>query len=256
MAICGARTKTCRSCGHRFSKSEYDLWQCPDCGEDRHCQQRVVVEGERCRVHGGASPRGVAHPRFQTGRYSKYLPDRLAERYEEALKDPELLALRDDIALTDARLADLLEGLSEGAGSGLWQRVKGTYDDMLQAQLAGDARRTIAAFEELGKLITRGVGEGAVWAEVLDVLERRRRLKESERRRLVDAEQIITVERMMALMALVVDVIRQHVADIDVRAEIGNELRSLILDRDSGPGRAALPERTLTIGGIDLDRDI
>src|SRR4051794_17890811 len=71
--------------------------------------QRVPVAGRtRCRAHGGASLRGAASATFKTGRRGRFLPRRLRERYEQALDDPTMLELRDEIALVDARLSDLL----------------------------------------------------------------------------------------------------------------------------------------------------
>ena len=71
------------------------------------CLRAPMVNG-RCNLHGGKTPIGAALPQFKTGRYSKYLPARLAERYHEAERDPELLSLRSELALVQARLAELI----------------------------------------------------------------------------------------------------------------------------------------------------
>ena len=65
------------------------------------CKAMSKRSGERCRkrsskglnvcsMHGGKSLRGVDSPRFKTGRYSKYLPDRLAEKAAGAAQCPTL----------------------------------------------------------------------------------------------------------------------------------------------------------------------
>ena len=73
---------------------------------------RSEIAGELIKI---AAQRQVREaPRFETGRYSKYLPTRLAGRYEEARADPELLALRDDIALLDTRVAQTVAALDTG----------------------------------------------------------------------------------------------------------------------------------------------
>src|SRR4051812_32142589 len=74
----------------------------------------------RCRMHGGATPRGPALPQFKHGRYSRSLPTRLAAQYEAAQSDPVLMELRDEIALNDARLADLLGRVDTGESGSLW----------------------------------------------------------------------------------------------------------------------------------------
>ncbi|MCB9150722.1 MAG: hypothetical protein H6641_18365 [Caldilineaceae bacterium] len=87
------------------------------------CTARSKRSGERCKkaamrgrnvcmFHGGKTPRGVASGSFKTGRYSQHLPTRLAARYCEAQNDQKLLDLHEEIALIDARIADMLDGLT------------------------------------------------------------------------------------------------------------------------------------------------
>ena len=50
----------------------------------------------RCRMHGGASPRGEQHPRYTHGRYSKYKPldlDGLLAQIREMAASVDLSAL-------------------------------------------------------------------------------------------------------------------------------------------------------------------
>ena len=72
------------------------------------CRNAPVTGRTRCRLHGGKSLVGTACPHYRSGRYSAYVPERLRERYEAAEDDAELLSLRSELALTDARLMDLL----------------------------------------------------------------------------------------------------------------------------------------------------
>lgn len=136
------------------------------------CQSFAMANG-RCRVHGGATPKGVASPNFRHGRYSKSMPEHLASRYAEALTDSRLLELRDEISLVDVRMADLLAKLDE--------EVK--PDD------------------------------SEVWKEILSTVEVRRNLVESERKRLVEMSATLTIKEGMAMIAAVVALVRQHVTD-------------------------------------------
>jgi hypothetical protein len=67
------------------------------------CKRWVTPGRDVCRFHGGKVPRGPALPQFRHGRYSRFLPSRLAATYQTAAKDPELLSLRHEFALVDAR---------------------------------------------------------------------------------------------------------------------------------------------------------
>jgi hypothetical protein len=91
------------------------------------CERSPVRGRTRCRVHGGKTLVGSASPTYRTGRYSKYVPERLRERYEAAEDDAELLSLRGEIALTDARLLDLLARVNTGESGQLWAELRRAY---------------------------------------------------------------------------------------------------------------------------------
>lgn len=201
------------------------------------CQARPMANG-RCRMHGGKSLAGPASPAFKTGRYSKYLPARLTERYAEAVNDPELLALREDVALIDARLADLLRRVDSGESGQLWKDVRQAYQSFIKARRRGDDEAAAAAFDELGELIERGASDHAAWSEIAALLEQRRRLVESERRRLVEMQQVITAEQAMVLIAAVVDVVRKHVSDRHILSAISRDIGALTARNDPGAARS------------------
>jgi hypothetical protein len=85
--------------------------------------ERAPMPNGRCHKHGGKTPRGVASTQFVNGRRSKDIPSRLTERYQEALVDDELLALRDDVALIDARLGDVLGRVDSGESGRIWAEL-------------------------------------------------------------------------------------------------------------------------------------
>src|SRR6185295_472187 len=51
-------------------------WRAGVCGAQtrsgERCQNYPVSGSKRCRMHGGASLKGAAHPRWKHGKYSKY----------------------------------------------------------------------------------------------------------------------------------------------------------------------------------------
>src|SRR5512137_2855467 len=77
--------------------------------ENRQCTMYPMVGKEVCRMHGGKSAGGIASPLWKHGRQSKYLPARMRDAYNASLTDKELLELRGEIALVDARITDLLQ---------------------------------------------------------------------------------------------------------------------------------------------------
>jgi hypothetical protein len=145
------------------------------------CQAQAMENG-RCRIHGGLTPSGFALPQFKTGRYSKVLPEALRHRYEVARDDEDLLSLRDEIALIDLRITDLL-----------------------------------------GKPPT-----DETWAQALFLIEQRRKLAESEHKRLATLKQYVSVEQVYAFIGALGGILREHVADRRALAAIQRDLSGLL----------------------------
>jgi hypothetical protein len=201
----------------------------------------------RCRRHGGKTPSGIASPVFKTGRYSKYLPGRLQARYAEAEGDGELLELRGEIALIDARLADLLHRVDTGESGALWAKVRALARDYAKAHRR-DAEDADEKLNDLLDAIRGGTDDAMAWAEVQGTVEQRRKLVESERKRLVELQQTITVEQALLLIANISDIIRRHVDNPRILAGISADLARLTgraPDRRTPPP----PQPVLDAGG-------
>jgi hypothetical protein len=198
------------------------------------CRKHASKGRNACSMHGGKSLRGVDSPRFKTGRYSKYLPDRLAEKYHEALADEELLRLDDEIALVDARLGDVLSRMTApGESSPVRTRARAALGDLQRALIAGDD--THDALTRLDSALTEGLEEQRASASILTLIEQRRRLVDTERKRLADEDHAVTIDKLMLFMAALLDIIRRHVASPETRKAIADEVRALI-PRADGPG--------------------
>ena len=166
-----------------------------------------------CRVHGGKTPSGIASANWKHGRYAKYLPTRLLEQYQEGLKDDDLLALRDEISLVRSRLTDLLQRVDSKESGHLWkllQKEANLFDKANREQRMEDASEHLT---EIRRLIRVGLADWAIWDEVGSTLEMHRRLVESERKRLVDMQQLITYEDAMSLITFVGGLIKEHVSN-------------------------------------------
>lgn len=193
----------------------------------QQCQRRAMANG-KCYVHGGPTPRGRALPQTTHGRYSKDLPTRLAARYEEARSDPDLLNLNAEIHLTYAMLTEALRGMDQGEAGRLWRDLKTTWDALQEANRQRDGDAAKQALSEIGRLIARGVADAAARSEVLDIVERRRKLVESEAKRRTAMQQMITAERLMVLVSAITDVVMRHVDDPRQRAAIAADIGAII----------------------------
>lgn len=141
-------------------------------------------------MHGGSTPRGMALPQTKHGRYSKDLPTRLLSRYEEAVSDPELLNLSAEIALIDAMTRDVMESL----------------------EIANQTNK-----DEVNKHFHR----------MMNLTEQRRKLVETEQKRRVAMQNMITAEGAAAMIAALLDSVKRHVSDTRTLAAIAADIDRL-----------------------------
>ena len=180
-------------------------------------------------MHGGKSLRGLAATDQRANlRHSKYIPGRLLERYQTAAADSELLELRQEVALVDARLSDLLQRVDTGESGKLWADVFSTWEDMKTAVAAKDKKKQQQAAAKLDALISRGASDYQAWSEIQIIIEQRRKLVESERKRLVDMQQYITSQQAMTLVAAMIGIIKENVRDRDTLQNISTAVNGLV----------------------------
>lgn len=201
------------------------------------CTKQAVAGKTKCRYHGGLSLSGIASPSWKHGRYSKYLPPNLLGKYQEAQQDPDLLNLRDEISLVDARLKSLVEKIPEGGASHSWLELSKAWQDLITAQRNQDEAKSADCLRKLNEIITEGAEEAEVWQGIEGTIESRRKLAASEARRLIDMKQTITSEKAIALMYAVLDIIRRNVilyrdkkkvADDQLLSTIAEGVRALV----------------------------
>jgi hypothetical protein len=96
-----------------------------------------------------------------------------------------------------------------------------------KAQQARDTEAMARALDTIALLIRRGHADYAAWHEVYGLLEQRRRIVESERKRVLEMHQSLTVEQAMALMAQLVQIIKRNVANPAEREAIGAAIDAL-----------------------------
>jgi hypothetical protein len=194
------------------------------------CKRRAVTGYTVCCVHGAGKP-GIGRPGGRpivNGRWSKYLPNRLAEKYNEASKDPELLNLRQDIGLIDARVSDVLSRVDTGEAGAMWKAAKDYYRSIEAAIAESDPIAMRVGMNQLGEVLGKGIGDWAAWNEVIGLLEQRRKLVDTERKRLIDMNQMISSEKAVLMITAITSVIREKVTDREVMNSIIYGIRALM----------------------------
>jgi hypothetical protein len=224
--------------GHRWAGSKRCLaWSSRN---NRQCSQRAMIGKTKCQSHGGKTPSGMASPHFKDGRHIRSLPTRLISNYQASLQDKDLLSLRYEIALIDTRTQELLGQIDAQESGRLWQVLKDNMSkfDSIQRRAAslpdGEARKTELAREmsEVLSTIRQSIHHGAadwmIWQEISESLEMRRRLVESEQKRLVAMQVMVTSEQAMILVSALTAAVRKHVTDTKQLSSIQNEFIRLV----------------------------
>lgn len=227
---------------------------CPAC----RCRRQRVEPTTKCRLHGGESLRGAASPRWVHGEdsaYARSIPGRYKRVYQKALQNKDITSLHDTIALLEARLNELLSILDTGESGSLWSRASaiGREIESLDAEVdeaAADVERasglTLAKQEraaerldqlkarrrsltqDLLRVIREGSGEIEKWEDLLKTIEMRRRLSDTERRKMEAMQAYMTPDQALALVARISGIIKRNVQDRSALNNIAREFEELL----------------------------
>lgn len=179
---------------------------------------QAPLEGrEYCKWHGGRIPIGRAASNYKHGRWSKYMPAHLAADYERTRNDPDLLSLSDSIALLDAQIGAVLRkiGGRNAAGSKSWSEAARAFRAMMSAlqKATPDPDQQAQAIKALQDVIEAGFSEARLYDDLNELIERHRKVTESEQKRRVALQAHIDVQAAMGLFYQLVKVIDETLKD-------------------------------------------
>jgi hypothetical protein len=194
------------------------------------CRQPVEPGRNRCRWHGGKTPKGKDTVNMKTGRYSVEIPRRLYASFEAARADEKALTLRDEISLLDTRLSELVGGLDSGLADAPWDRLLLVMEAVDMALESGDMTEIEKSVKMLRQAVRNGKSYDDRWRNIIYSVQHRRVLVESERERIVQMSQVMTARQVMVLVGALVDVLNESVAVV-IPGEDGAPVRAQIMDR-------------------------
>lgn len=175
------------------------------------CQGKPMRNG-RCRVHGGKTPVGALSGSFKHGRYSRFVPKNLSEMYEASINDPQVLELTDEIALLDSRIADRLQALAEnGTTNATWKELQTVWGQFMYAVRIGDAETQSQLVRAIDVIVKQGSSQADIWYELTNLIDNRRKLVDSEGRRLEIKQSIVTVEQAFGLVHAIISAMKEVV---------------------------------------------
>jgi hypothetical protein len=229
------------------------------CGAERNsgrpgpCKSPPVNHGNhRCRHHGGKSLKGMAATNYQGKSYSKYLPKAVLDDYNTALLDPELIQLKGEIALVEARMSLVFRQLGSGESKQTWRKVQDAKNDLMRAlRLPTDdpqaAQAQAQALTILSEEIDKGSGDYALWIEMVDLIDAKRKLVESETRRMVAGKMYMTLDRFGLVFNALLRAVTSNVADRVTRGRIQDEWNRIM----GGPREQMIDVESMDSAEVD-----
>lgn len=188
------------------------------------CKNGAMVNG-RCRMHGGKAKKGGAAPAFKHGRYSKYMPAGLLELASESLNDAQRLDLDGEIDAVTARIKQLFETIDSSNNRATWQQLLKLEDKYREA--VDNGKPTGRIMNEVFRLITEGADHFLKWAEIVGHFEVRRKLVESQRKRVLEKKQYMVYEQGLGMIKAIEEIICRHITDDSTLRNISNDLAGI-----------------------------
>ena len=200
------------------------------------CRAHAIPRGNgKCHYHGGSSPRGIASSRFKTGRYSKYIPNRMAAAYDATLQDKKILEMHEDVALIESRVTDLLSRVDTGEAGRLWRLASTLFNQLQRAYTSQDGEAIVRINEELGAVLKQGRSDYHAWDEVGRALDQKRRTIDSEQKRQVQEKQLVPIAELGLIVRALAGAVALYVTDVGILRAVNDEW-TRILVRDTATG--------------------
>ena len=209
------------------------------------CKKDACVGRNVCHIHGGKTRQGVATTNYRHGKYSKFLPLTLAADYQRARDDPDLHSLTDEIALSDARLCELLRRVEHNDLGAAWTHLDAAYQTFQQRRSTGDVAGMGKALSAMEAQIGRGKADYLLWREISEQVKLLGTLRLQEHKRLVDLESMMTAQQAQLFFGLIQQAVHKAVttyADTDSARRI---LAAIQADLVRLAGRAVDDARVL-----------
>ena len=179
------------------------------------CKNPAVTGWTVCRMHGAGGGRPP-----KSGRYSKRLPTGLGADIEKFLSDPRILSLKDNLAVADLHIQELLGSADRFIE--IMQNSLTRWDedqDKDQEALSESKLRWAQAWE---KSLKEWMGE--------------RRMQAAEERRLLESQsRMMSLDRVGVLIAVLADSVKRNVSDPEEVAAIGRDLQKIFGDVTGQP---------------------
>lgn len=195
----------------------------------KRCKNDAMPGMRVCGIHGGKTPKGEASPHFKHGKFSKYMPERLKQRFEEAEQDTQTGILQRNISIRDALLVDRLKSLDGLPDSSkAWETMRKLIDDQKKAFKNEDYGAVVLSYEEIDRLIDDAMLMHHAIADINDLMKEQRNDEKAIADIQYKGENAIPARELMTLMGGVLAVIQSVITNKDQRVQIAHGINQLM----------------------------
>lgn len=219
---------------HRYRNSpngSKQLLCCASLQEGKLCNSLAIKGRQFCKYHGGKAALGIESSAFKTGlwsaqrrRFASVAP-KLLSRIDELRDDPELFSLKDDAAYLTALMDVRAEAASEGISFEHYTNIRSQF--VICSRMLSDPGFT-EEFSTLGKMITDGIDVYSASQDVVELIEKRTKVIETEQKMMHTKAYTLEVDQAYSLIMQVLGVIKASVKDPEEMTLIRSGITKLL----------------------------
>ena len=211
-------------------------------GKDRTCRKPPLRGKKRCRIHVGLSLSGTASPNYKTGKYSRYLPTNLRQRYAEFCRDRRGNDLQDEISLVTTHIANLIEQTHlKRSVSGL-ATIKKLVKDLVAAAQSQDLESVAKLHDRMTEALETEGNRAELWNTIMERVETRRRLVDTQRKYDIEMGRMLSIneaQEFMASMCMIIKTVcEQNINDRTLAQAILRQINDQFQANFAEPGPA------------------
>jgi hypothetical protein len=209
----------------------------------KRCKNAAVAGSDKCRMHGGSTPRGIASPQFKDGRRSKYsyLPKQITERIDELTAD-SIKNLEENISIQRGMESRLMERFTAGSTLEKWEDLQQTVNLYETAcEDSDDTDEPVDPQVWLDRIIGQiaaglqdARAEGSLRRELQVVHESQRKLTETLTRSIKERSETVTEDQLKNIFTRLLHVIRNNISDRQTLSRIQKGVLEIIEPEGQG----------------------
>jgi hypothetical protein len=147
---------------------------------------------------------------------------------DEFLKDPSIVSVREDLALANVRLTQLMQEVEVGANADRWLKIQEIMPDVMEAFEKGKTKDLRRLLKKLETLVNEGAESEERWEDISDWIDTRRTLSQTETKRLKQGTDTLTFEEVRQVLDIITHTVTSILDRYDLPREAYEDLNEAV----------------------------